>query len=131
MWTFGGGGGKQRIWAFWGTKLQIWSYIHKKSRKSSHNGKTLKNRTIYRATLDYKRSYLHLRRSRKEISQIFLNKRGKRALKRPLYGMWFQIVDLWPAWGGGRIPLISPPAYAHVHSTPADESGSSTCPMLS
>ena len=51
--------------------------------------------------------YTHLRRRRNEVLEIFLNKRSKRALKRPFYGIWFQSVDLWPAWGG-RIPLISP-----------------------
>ena len=34
--------------------------------------------------LDYKRSYLHLHRSRKKISEIFLNKRSKIALKKTI-----------------------------------------------
>ena len=34
--------------------------------------------------LDYKRSYLHLRRRRKEISEIFLNKRSKITLKKTI-----------------------------------------------
>ena len=37
-----GGVTKQRIWNFWGTKLQIGSCIHKKPKISSYNGKTLK-----------------------------------------------------------------------------------------
>ena len=57
--------------------------------------------------LDYKRSYLHLRRRRKEISDISLNKRSKIALKRTI------LRDLVPNCGplagvGLRIPLISP-----------------------
>ena len=71
--------------------------------------------------LDYRRSYLHLRRRRNEISEMFLNKRSKLAFKKTI------LRDLVPncgplaGVGGGRIPLISPPAYAHEtdnHDTP-------------
>ena len=63
--------------------------------------------------MDCKRSYLHLRRRRKEISEIFLNKRSKIALKKTILRDLVPNCGPFAGVGGGRIPLISPPAYAH------------------
>ena len=106
-----GGGTNQRIGTFWGTKLQIWSCIHKKPRKSSYNGKTLKKSN------DFSRGFwtINVRIcicavGARKFRTFFLINAAKEHSKRQFYGIWFQIVDLWPAWGGGRIPLIPPPS---------------------
>ena len=75
--------------------------------------KRYKIERFFARLLDYKRSYLHLRRRRKEFSAIFINKRSKIALKKTI------LRDLVPncgplaGVGGTNPPNLPPPAYAH------------------
>ena len=66
--------------------------------------------------MDYKGSYLHLRRRRKEISEIFLNNRSKIALKKTILPALVPNCGPLAGVGGGTNPPNLPPAYAHAAS---------------
>ena len=108
MWTFGGGRNKE--FGPFGERDFKQGHVYTNSlKKSSYNGKTLKKiERIFARLLDYKRSNLYFRLRRKEISDIFLNKRSKIALNKTI------LRDLVPNCGPlsgvgvGTNPLISP-----------------------
>ena len=80
-----GGGGRNKEFGPFGERNFKYGHVYTKSLENRHiMAKILKIERFFARLLDYKRSYLHLRRRRKEISEIFLNKRSKIALKKTI-----------------------------------------------
>ena len=113
MRTFGEGA-NQRISDLLEHETSNRSCIHKKPKKSSYNSKTLKNRTIFlRDFWNINVYFCICAVGARKFRKFFLINTAKKHSKRPFYGIWLKIVDLWPAWGGGTNPPNLPPAYAH------------------
>ena len=73
-----GGGGKKEFGPF-GGRYSKYGHVYTKSLENRHIiAKSLTIERFFARLLHFKRSYLHLRRRPKEISESFLNKRSKR-----------------------------------------------------